>query len=385
MSHIIKRSLQLPDLTKHSCFLWGPRKTGKSYWISHCLGNYALIDLLKTDVLADYATRPALLRERYLEHNPDIPIVIDEVQKLPNLLNEVHWLIENKKLNFLLTGSSARKLKRFSANMLGGRARRRELKPLSFVEVPDMDIQKAVISGMLPSHYLSTEPIEDLRSYVADYLKEEILEEGITRNLPAFSEFLRLAALSSGEIINYANISQDIGVAAKTVKSYFEILEDTLLAVTIPAWKRSKTKRVILTNKIYLFDIGVTNYLSKRQPNIGTPEFGKSFEQFILMELIAFKAYRQPEMDIHFWRTSNGHEVDFILNDKEVAIEVKSSKKITDNNLRWITSICEDGPIKKRFVVSLETQKRIISDKHGSIEILPWREFLIKLWASDIL
>ena len=197
MGKIVLRALQMPDLSRHSVFLWGPRKTGKSFWIKQHLSSAIVIDLLKTDTLAEYVARPALLRERFgttISSHQHGPIVIDEIQKVPALLDEVHWLIENRSLTFLLTGSSARKLRRGHANLLAGRAWRREMKPLCFVEVEDLDLERAMVSGLLPPHFLSVDPLEDLRSYVSDYLREEIMAEGLVSNLPAFSEFLRVAA-----------------------------------------------------------------------------------------------------------------------------------------------------------------------------------------------
>jgi predicted AAA+ superfamily ATPase len=221
MGQIISRTLKVPDLSTHSVFLWGPRKTGKSFWIKQHLPKAIIIDLLKTDTLAEYASRPALLRERFGAtvslHNRG-PIVIDEIQKVPALLDEVHWLIENRSLTFLLTGSSARKLRRGHANLLAGRAWRREMKPLCFVEVEDIDLEHVMMSGLLPPHFLSVDPLEDLRAYVSDYLREEIIAEGLVSNLPAFSEFLRVAALTSSELLNYTNVAREVGVSAKVVR-----------------------------------------------------------------------------------------------------------------------------------------------------------------------
>jgi predicted AAA+ superfamily ATPase len=388
MGNIISRMLQLPDLSKHSVFLWGPRRTGKSFWIRNHLPAAPLVDLLKTDTFAEYIARPSLLRERYGAGHADGqrgPIVIDEVQKAPALLDEVHWLIENKHLTFLLTGSSARKLRRGHANLLAGRARRREMRPLCFPEMDSIDIQKGMISGFLPPHFLSTEPLEEIRSYVSDYLKEEIVAESLTSNLPAFAEFLRVAALTSSELLNYTNVASEVGVSAKVVRSYFEILEDTLLGFRLAPWTRSKDRRMILTEKFYLFDVGVANYLSRRAPRVGTPEFGKSFEHYILMELMAFQAYRSPDMEIRYWRTSTGREVDFIVNEKEIAIEVKASSRVSDAHLRDLSALAEDGPVRRRIVVCMESQRRELNDRRGRIILMPWKEFLAELWSGNLV
>lgn len=379
MSKIIKRTLDLKLPANRSVFLWGPRKSGKSYWISQHLSNVPLIDLLKTDVFAEYVSRPALLRERF--GNCKGHVVIDEIQKVPALLDEVHWLIENQGLQFLLTGSSARKLKRGHANLLGGRAWKRVMMPLTFAEVSGFDLEKVMTSGLLPPHFLSPAPIEDLRAYVADYLKEEIAAEALTQNIPAFNEFLRVAALTSSELLNYTNVASETGVSAKIVRTYFDILEDTYLGFRIPPWKKSKNRRMIETEKFYLFDVGLTNYLARRQPKIGSSEFGKAFEHYILMELKAYQAYKSPEMDITFWRTSTGQEVDFILGDKEVGIEVKSGR-VQDRDLRAMKTLLEDGPVRKKIVVCLESQPRQIGDQ---IHILPWKIFLERLWGGDLV
>ncbi|OVE81155.1 hypothetical protein BVY03_04510 [bacterium K02(2017)] len=375
MGKIIKRLFELNLPPGKSAFLWGPRQSGKSFWINQNLPHNKLIDLLKTDVFADYASQPSLLRERYQDHRE--LIVIDEVQKVPQLLDEVHWLIENKKCSFLLTGSSARKLKKGHANMLGGRAWKRNMTPLSYIEVDNFNLENMMVSGLLPPHYLSTNPLEDLRAYLADYLKEEIAAEALTQNIPAFSQFLKVAAITSSELLNYTNVAAESGVSAKVVRTYFDILEDTYLGFRIKPWTRSNNRRLIETEKFYLFDVGLTNFLAKRKPKIGTPEFGKSFEHFILMELIAFKAYRCPDLEITYWRTSTQQEVDFIINDKEMAIEIKSSSKIQNRDLKGLKALLEDGPVKKAYVVCLESERRKI---HPNIEIIPWEEFLKELW-----
>lgn len=350
---------------------------GKSYWISHHLPRATVIDLLKTDVFAEYAARPALLRERFAESR-DL-IVIDEVQKVPALLDEVHWLIENRRLSFLLTGSSARKLRRGHANLLGGRARRRTMVPLSILETEGFDLESAVVSGLLPPHFLSPEPLEDLRAYVGDYLKEEIAAEALARSIPAFAEFLRVAAISSSELLNYANVARESGVSSKIVRTYFDILEDTYLGFRLPPWRKSRNRRMILTEKFYFFDVGVANYLARRQPRVGSAEFGKSFEHYILMELRAYLAYRRPDLSLAFWRSSAGQEVDFILGDKQLALEVKGSQRVHEGDLRHLSALLEDGPVGKAVIVSLETEARRL-DK--GIESLPWRIFLERLWQG---
>lgn len=377
MRSIVKRALSLNLPFGQSSFLWGPRKVGKSYWIRHSLPNVTVIDLLKSDVYADFASRPSLLRERHQNHRG--LLVIDEVQKIPALLDEVHWLIENKGLSFLLTGSSSRKLRRGHANLLGGRAWKRTMTPLSYTEVKGFELESVMNSGLLPAHFLSPSPIEELRAYTSDYLKEEIAAEALVQNIPAFSDFLRVAAITSSELLNYANVAREVGISNRVVRTYFDILEDTYLGFRIPPWKSSKNRRMILTEKFYLFDVGVTNYLARRRPFLGSAEFGKSFEQFILMEILAYKAYRSPDLPVTFWRTSTGQEVDFILGDKDVAIAVKGGARVHVGDLAALNAIAEDGPVKKRIVVCLEPEPR---ELRTGIRVVPWKLFVEELWAG---
>ncbi len=253
--------------------------------------------------------------------------------------------------------------------------------PLSLTEVSGFDLERVMLSGLLPPHYLSENPVEELRAYVGDYLKEEIAAEALTQNIPAFSEFLHVAALMSSELLNYANVGRDVGVSPKIVRTYFSILEDTYLGFRVAPWKKSRTRRLIETEKFYLFDVGVANYLARRQPQRGTPEFGKSFEHYLLMELKAYQAYRNQELDISFWRTSTGQEVDFVIGEKDLAVEAKSSSRLHAGDLKGLQSLKEDGPVRKSIVVCLEKEPR----KVGAIEVLPWKLFLERLWGGDLL
>ncbi|MBI5743581.1 MAG: ATP-binding protein [Elusimicrobia bacterium] len=375
---IINRQFSLNIPHGKSAFLWGPRKVGKTYWIRHHLPNAKIIDLLKTDVFAEFATRPALLRERYSQHKG--LIVIDEIQKVPALLDEVHWLIENKGLSFLLTGSSARKLRRSHANLLGGRAWRRTMTPLSRVETDGFDLESVMVSGLLPPHFLSPDPAEDIRSYVADYLKDEIAGEALVRNIPSFSEFLRVAAVTSSELLNYTNVARETGVSPKVVRGYFDILEETYLGFRVQPWRKVKDRRLIETEKFYLFDVGIANYLCRRKPKPGTPEFGKAFEHYILMELKAYQAYKNPELDINFWRTASGYEVDFLVGGKALALEAKASPRVHEGHTKGLLALADDGPVKKSLIVCLENEPRTLAN---GIEIAPWENFVRRLWAGE--
>jgi predicted AAA+ superfamily ATPase len=379
MKMIKERLLDIQLPPRRSALLWGPRKTGKTHWLSAHLPNSPLIDLLKTDVFADYASRPSLLRERYLDHRG--LVVIDEIQMVPDLLNEIHWMIENTEVSFLMTGSSARKLRRGHANLLAGRAWRYTMAPLCYRETGGFALEDIFISGLLPPHFVSDDPVQDLRAYVADYLKEEIAAEAVIQNIPAFSEFLRVAALTSGELLNYTNIGRESGVSAKVVRNYFQILEDTLLGFRIQPWRRAKKRRLIETEKFYLFDIGLTNYLARRSPKTGTPEFGHSFENYILMELKAYQAYRNPELDIRYWRTSTGFEVDFVLGEMEVAIETKASRSVHSAHTRAIRALREEHRVGRAVIVSLEKHPRTLEP---GLQVLPWQDFLERLWAGEM-
>ena len=379
MNKIRTRVLDLNLPSNRSAFLWGPRKTGKTYWINRHFSDSVIIDLLKTDVFADYASRPSLLRERYQEHQG--LIVIDEIQMVPALLNEIHWLIENTNVSFLMTGSSARKLRRGHANLLGGRAWRYTMAPLTYGETEGFDLEQVAVSGLLPPHFLSSDPVQDLRSYAADYLKEEIATEAVMQSIPAFAEFLRVAALTSGELLNYTNVGRETGVSAKVVRNYFQILEDTLLGFRIPPWRKVINRRLIETEKFYLFDVGVANYLARRTPKLGTLEFGNSFEHYILMELKAYQAYRNPDLDIRYWRTSTGFEVDFILGDMNAAIEVKGSQRIHTNHTKGLRALMEEHTVGRAVIVSLEKQPKKLD---SSIEVLPWQIFLEALWSGEL-
>jgi len=380
MGKIFRRALDISLPPERSAFLWGPRKVGKTHWVSRRFKDGVFIDLLKSEVFADYAARPWLLRERF--EGVSKTIVIDEIQMVPDLLNEIHWMIENAGTQFVLTGSSARKLRRKHANLLGGRAWRYTMHPLCWAEVDDFDLEGVMVSGLLPPHFLSPDPVRDLRAYVGDYLKEEVAAEAVIRNLPAFAEFLRVAAVTSGTLLNYTNVARETGVSGKVVRGYFRMLEDTLLGFRLSPWRKRIDRRLVETEKFYLFDVGVANYLARRRPAVGTPEFGNSFEQLVLMELTAYRAYRKPELEITFWRTSSGLEVDFILDAMKVAVEVKAKRRISSRDVAPLRALAEEQPVERLIVVSLEDEARTLAD---GIEVLPWRRFLDRLWDGDIV
>jgi predicted AAA+ superfamily ATPase len=385
---MVKRIQNLPLSSNHTCFLWGARQTGKSTLLKQLFPQAKLYDLLLSDIFNKLIVRPSLMREELLaqlpvQTNSDGPIVIDEVQKIPALLDEVHWLIENKGYRFVLCGSSARKLRRSHANLLGGRAVRYELHGVVTAEVPDFSIDKAVNNGLLPAHYFSPDAQPLLAAYIGDYLKEEIAAEALTRNIPSFSRFLEAAAFSNGEMISYVPISRDCGISAPTVKAYFEILCDTLLGQFVQPYRKINKRRLVTTPKFYLFDPGIVRFLLKQSPiERGSPAFGKAFEHVLYCELSAYVAYCRPGLELTYWRTTSGFEVDFLLGNADVAIEAKATGLANDNHLKGLRVIAEEYSCRKRILVSCDPDPRRTSD---GIDIMPWRHFCDMLWAGAVL
>lgn len=369
---------------KESCFLWGARQTGKTTLLKKLFPAAAFYDLLLSDEFERLLRRPALLREELLAApTPSSrPVIIDEVQKIPALLDEIQWLMTNRRYSFILSGSSARKLKRSGANLLGGRALRYELYPLVSREIRDFDLFRALNHGLLPRHYLAKDPEPLLRAYVGDYLKEEIAQEALSRNIPAFGRFLQAASFSNGEIVNYHNIAADCGVSSPTVREYFQILEDTLLARFVPSFQKRPKRRVIQSPKFYFFDVGLANSLLKRG-KIAYPSevFGRAFEHFIFQELSAHRHYSGLHYPIAYWRTASQLEVDFILGDHEAAIEVKGTEQADARHFRGLQAFCEEYSVKKRILVSMDPRPRLV----GNVQVLPWKVFLDRLWSGDLL
>ena len=374
----IKRKLNLKDiLKKKSCFLFGPRQTGKSSLIRHDFAEYQVYNLLDNETYIKLSHSPQRLREEL--HTAQKIVIIDEIQKIPALLNEVHLMIEEHGVKFLLTGSSARKLRKGGVNLLGGRALTKHIHPFSYFELKErFDLSRAINNGLLPPIYFSDIPDEELKAYAGTYLKEEIAQEGLTRNVPAFSRFLEVAALCNGKLINYTNISNDAQVARSTVQEYFQILKDTLIAHEVSPWKKSRKRKPISTSKFYFFDTGVCRFLQNRlKIKPGSPEFGEMFETFIFHEVKTYSDYSNLG-EVSYWRSTSGFEVDFILGN--TAIEVKASKTIAKNDLKGLMALSEEEKLKNYILVSLEDKERTI----GKIKILPWKKFLENLWEGEI-
>jgi uncharacterized protein len=255
------RKQTFEGLGTESAFLWGARQTGKSTLLKALFPASICFDLLLSNEYDRFIRNPALLREILLASDTAAVVIIDEVQRVPALLNEVHWLIVNTNFRFILSGSSPRNILRSGGNLLGGRAFRYELYPLVYSEIPDFDLIKALNNGLLPRHYLSANPAKLLSAYIGSYLRDEIMAEAKIRNIASFSRFLEMAAFSNGEMVNYSNIASDCGISAPTVKEYFQILEDTLTGRFLPSFQKKPKRRVILAPKFYFFDMGVANYL----------------------------------------------------------------------------------------------------------------------------
>jgi predicted AAA+ superfamily ATPase len=376
-----KRHLNLPELLKKkSHFLFGARSTGKTTLIQQALPAAQVIDLLHVQTYMQLVRNPSLLEEFIVD--PKKIVVIDEVQKLPILLDEVHRLIQKKQIVFLLTGSSARKLRHGGANLLAGRARDARLFPLTSIEIENFDLIRLLNHGGLPSIYDSDEPDEDLASYVSTYLQEEIKAEAVTRNVGAFAEFLDIIALANGQEINYESFSSDLQVSPGTLKNYLQILEDTLIGFRLPGYVKTKKRKATSRSKHYLFDLGITRHLAKAGwLQEKSNAFGDAFEHFIILEVRAYLSYARKSLTMSYWRSVSQFEVDLILEDN-VAIEIKATRQVTDKHLKGLRALKEENIVKNFFAVSLDDRVRQTSD---GITILSWQDFVEKLWNHEIV
>ena len=379
---MINRILNLDNAYNDSTFVWGARQVGKTTLIRETHPNSVYYDLLQAKEFERLQRNPSLLSEDLATLNDGDTVVIDEIQKIPQLLDEVHSLIFRKNIRFILSGSSPRKLKRYGANLLGGRALKAILYPLVSAEIPDFDIHKAVRYGTLPRHYLVSNPWQRLSAYIGVYLNEEIREEALSRQLKTFARFMEVAAFSNGEIVVYKNVAQDCGIDYRTVKDYFEILVDTLVGYLIPCFTHTKKRRTIQAPKFYYFDVGIANYLrNRRNIQLGSVDFGHAFEHFIIQELIAYLGYNEKEETLSYWRTSSGYEVDAIIGNGRVAIEIKSVEEIQTRHLKGLKAFKEDFPECRLIAVSFDARPRIT----GEVEVYPVMDFLKKLWNHEIV
>ncbi|MBP5663760.1 MAG: ATP-binding protein [Bacteroidales bacterium] len=378
---MFNRILQIEKELEGSVFFFGARQTGKSTVLRQQFPDTLYVDLLDSNLKSRFTRRPYLLYEMLYDKAEGTLVIIDEIPEVPELLNEVHRLISERHHVFILCGSSARKLKRRGKNTLGGRALPVYFYPFVSAEIPDFDLEKAITYGMIPSHYLAKNPARQLEAYIQVYLKEEIKEEALVRNLNSFQRFLEVAALTDGEMVNYNNIASDCGVSATTVSSYFDILEDTLVGYRIPAFRRVIKRKLIQTPRFYYFDVGVVNHLLHRKELVrGTPEYGHAFEHLVIQELYAWMHYSHSEENLSYWRTYTGLEVDVVIGDARVAIEIKSVEEVMSKHLKGLKAFGEEHPSSRKMIVSLDPINRRI----GDIECVYVLDFFKNLWKEGL-
>lgn len=382
---MIKRySNPIQLLKKSSYFLFGPRAVGKSALIQYCLAHFHknklvdYVDLLDSKIYLRLKNNPSLIGSIALKKY----IVIDEIQRIPELLNEVHRLIESQNKRFLLTGSSTRKLKK-NTNLLAGRALISRLFPLTWFELKrarKFRLSRYLLRGGLPLSYLSENSEDYLYSYVETYLKEEIRSEALVRHLPNYIRFLHSATLNNAQLLNYTKTARDAELSPNTVRDYYQILEDTLIGFQVYPWTKSKKRKAVQTSKFYFFDTGVVCLLREiRNLHPASDLFGLSFEQFIACELRAYISYKNIHLPLRFWRSKSGLEVDFIVGDK-MAIEVKSGKKVTSYEHKSLLAIKEENRWKHLIIVSRDPMEA--SFKNG-IRHIYWENFLTYLWEDQ--
>jgi len=376
-----KRLFDVKSKLDEGMFLFGARQTGKSTLLKERFKGEIYYDLLDPELRKFFKRNPNALKDALWEKPAGTLVIIDEIQKVPELLDIVHTLMVEKGLHFILSGSSARKLKRSGANTLGGRAIPEALYPLVWPEVTDFQLDRAVQNGMIPRHYMVPDATKRLKGYVEVYLNEEIREEGEVRELDAFERFMEVAAISDGEILNYTNIASDCGVSTKTVQSYFQILYDTLIGYEIPAYRKVVKRRILQAPKFYYFDVGLANYLMGRYSlKRGTDDYGHAFEHLILQEIIAYKGYNDKKDIISYWRTYDRKEVDVVIGDAKVAIEIKSSEQVKTKYKAGLRAFKEEHPDCRLMLVSLEHVTRKAED----IEMVYVTDFLKMLWNGKI-
>jgi predicted AAA+ superfamily ATPase len=366
---------------ERSFFLFGPRGTGKSSWVRVHFGGAPYLDLLDSSVYLELLAAPQRL-EGIIPPRHHGWVILDEVQKVPALLDEVHRLIEARKLKFVLTGSSARKLKRRGTNLLAGRALTKAMHPLTATELGQaFHIERSLAFGHLPSVHAPFEASaarEYLKSYVSTYLREEVQQEGLTRNVAAFSRFLEAASFSQGCVLNISEVARECHVERKTVEEYFSILEDLLLAVRLPAFSRRAKRSIAVHPKFYLFDAGVFRAVRPQGPLDSEAELdGAALETLVLQDLRAHNEYQRWGYSLHYWRTRTGLEVDFVLYGTRglKAVEVKRSSTLRAADFASLRAFLEDYPIAEPFLIYLGKREY----REGPIRVIPAAKFLLTL------
>lgn len=376
------RIFDVENRLDEAMFLFGARQTGKSTLLKERFPKAIYIDLLKSDVRNRFKQHPEEFRESLLRYPPETLVIVDEIQKVPDLLDEVHWLMVEKGLWFILSGSSARKIKKSGANNLGGRAIPETLFPLVSAEIPDFDIERAVQNGMIPRHYMVANARNRMRAYIDLYVKEEIIEEALVQNVDEFIRFMEVAAIMDGEILNYENVASDCGVSANTVKAYYKILVDTLLGFEVPAYRKVIKRKLYKSPRFYYFDIGIANHLTKRyQLAPKTPEYGHAFEHLIIQEIVAYLAYTNSDEELSYWHTYENIEVDAIIGDARVAIEIKSTDHVDHGDKKGIMEFAKEHPNAKQILVSRDR----INRRSGNVDLYYVTDFFKALWAGEII
>ena len=376
------RIFDIENRLDEAMFLFGGRQTGKSTLLKERFPKAVYIDLLKSDVRNRFKQHPEEFRESLLRYPPETLVIVDEIQKVPDLLDEVHWLMVEKGLWFILSGSSARKIKKSGANNLGGRAIPETLFPLVSAEIPDFDLERAVQNGMIPRHYMVANARNRMRAYIDLYLKEEIIEEALVQIVDEFVRFMEVAAIMDGEILNYENVASDCEVSANTVKAYYKILVDTLLGFEVPAYRKVIKRKLYKSPRFYYFDVGIANHLTKRYhlaPK--TPEYGHAFEHLIMQEIVAYLGYTNSDEELTYWHTYENLEVDAVIGDARVAIEIKSKEHIDHDDKKGITEFAKEHPDTKQIIVS----KDRISRRSGDVDLYYVTDFFKALWAGEII
>ena len=375
------RIFEIEKRLDEAMFLFGGRQVGKSTLLKERFPNAVYIDLLNSELRNRFRQHPEEFRESLLKYQPETLIIVDEIQKVPDLLDEVHWLMVNKGLYFNLSGSSARKLKKRGANNLGGRAIPETLYPLVSAEIPDYDLDRAIQNGMIPRHYMVENARNRIKSYIELYIKEEIIEEAAVQNVEDFTRFLEIAAISDGEMLNYENVASDCGIAANTVKAYYKILCETLLGFEIPAYRNVIKRKLVKSSRFYFFDVGIANYLTGRHhlaPK--TPEYGHAFEHLVIQEIVAYLGYSESDEELTYWHTYDNIEVDAVIANARVAIEIKSTDNVQPSHKKGLAEFAKEHPHVKQILVSRDR----ISRRSGDVDLYYVTDFFKALWNGEI-
>jgi len=389
---MIKRFLDLTKtLERKSLFLFGPRQTGKTTFLRHTYPDAIYINLLNTQLQIELSDEPYRLNQIIDANKSKSLIIIDEIQKVPILLDEVQNIIQqNRSFRFILTGSSARKIKKAGINLLGGRAKIMNFSPFIYPEYSSANIaiHKVLQWGALPQVVLSDDPKSEIIDYISVFLREEIKAESLVRSLAQFSKFLELAATTVSEQIVYDSLCSDVGVSAPTIKEYFQILEDTLVGHRLYPYSKTTKRKALVSPKFYFFDVGIGNALLKRFTlHEKTSEYGTACEQYIFQEISAFISQNDKILMLYYWRSYDKYEIDFVVEQEDESlalIEVKASKKITSKHLSGINAFCEEKEVRidKKIVVCFESTKRVMNQE---VIVYPFVEFLNDLWKNNII